>query len=49
MRFPLFLIALSISDVAKNDLSGSMSVIIALFLLFAAMDIFELMISIKGR
>jgi hypothetical protein len=41
MRTPLYLIALSISDVAKSDLSDSSVVVLALFILFFSMDVVE--------
>lgn len=42
MRLALFLIALSISDVAKSDLSEIHSVVAVMFFGFLAMDIYEL-------
>ena len=42
MRSSIFFIALAISDVAKNDLSGEMPVVVGLFIMFLTMDLFEL-------
>ena len=43
MRTVIFLVALSISDLAKSDLSPNIEIVAALFFLFFIMDIVELM------